>query len=83
MSAMARTCEAQAMDFGRFESIDDTVPICTEPAEIEVQGYWLCRGCAEALELISGVADRIAEANGIETATPVVIPEERPCTDEV
>lgn len=46
-----KTCEAQAMDFGFFESISP-VSMCLRPAEVDVQGYALCRGCTDALEVL-------------------------------
>lgn len=42
-------CEATAMDVARFGSWDDAVPPCGEPAVVDVDGYLLCRGCAQAL----------------------------------
>ena len=53
-------CEAAAMDFAHFGVVDDVVPTCEEPAEVARGHYNLCRGCAEALELLVGVAQTSA-----------------------
>lgn len=37
------------------------VPPCLDPAEVEVRGYFLCRGCADALEVILGVAGEVVD----------------------
>lgn len=58
------TCQAQAMDFGVFESIADPVPPCYEPGEVQVRGFLLCRGCADALAVFLGIAARVVRAEG-------------------
>ena len=65
-------CEAAAMDYGLFginEAIRkgltgediETVPPCDEPAEIGCRGYWLCRGCFEALGVLVAIANRLVD----------------------
>ena len=45
-------CEAAAMDFGCYENFSSDVLPCDEIAEVDVDGYWLCGGCVDALEAL-------------------------------
>lgn len=52
-------CEAQALDYAHFEIEKDTVPLCDEEGTVDVVGYSLCEGCAEALRLLSDIGQRV------------------------
>lgn len=54
-------CEAAAMDAAYFENWTDPAAPCDEIAEVEARGYSLCRGCAEALEVLVGFGERMKE----------------------
>jgi hypothetical protein len=54
-------CQAQALDFGLLESVDDPVPPCDGPQEVELRGFRLCAPCAEALELYLGITLRVTK----------------------
>jgi hypothetical protein len=53
-----RLCEAAAMDaayYGNWEASADWCPPCVAPAACELHGYYLCRGCADALDVLGGL----------------------------
>lgn len=52
------------MDFAWFGETKDPVPPCDEAPAAEVDGYWLCAGCHDALDRLKGVAWVIKRERG-------------------
>lgn len=56
---VADLCNAAAMDAAEFGAWGDAVPPCDAPATVQVGGYALCVGCAEALDALAVFARRL------------------------
>jgi hypothetical protein len=59
---MPDLCEAAAMDAAHFGRWGDAVEPCSEPAEVELDGYALCAGCADALETLGRIGQAHSRA---------------------
>jgi hypothetical protein len=73
---VAVLCEAAAMDaayFGNWEASADWVPPCDEPASVDIHGYELCDGCAEALEVLGGLHSLRTREGRLETTRMLLI----------
>lgn len=50
-------CEAAAFAAAEYAWNEDMVPPCDEVATVEVGSYELCRGCADAHEVLSSFGE--------------------------
>lgn len=76
---MGRTCEAAAMDagfFGNFDLRDPLVTVCDNPAVVEVEGYWLCEECCEALDEMHHTVETLFTDSQARAAAEAVAREE-------
>jgi len=53
---MENLCEATAMDYALFDTEDPVAP-CNGLGVVERQGYFLCLGCAEALDVLLALGE--------------------------
>ena len=49
------------MDIEHFGVTEDPVPHCREAPTHNVRGYWLCEGCAYALQALGVIADKLKD----------------------
>ena len=54
-------CQARTMDIEHFGVTEDPVPHCREAPTHNVRGYWLCEGCAYALQALGVIADKLKD----------------------
>lgn len=69
---MSTRCEAAAMDAAVYGSWEDAVPPCDELGDVPVPAgdatYLLCRGCADAVQVLGGLGMRAQMALAVRRA---------------
>lgn len=65
-ATVEKSCEATAMDYGFFENFKDPVEPCDGIGSVDREGYWLCFGCAEALDALVAIGKACLRARNKE-----------------